>query len=393
MKFFLILFLLCIAAISLLEASIMFNYSRNEKTYVGINVDWGDPEAMVWFIPATDNNYGRVYFGFTDNAAQSGMNDQGLIYGRFATESLEITQSLGKPVYNDNLLDKIMAECATVKEALKLLENYNLEFFHDFQIMLVDKHANSAIVEGDIIHRKTGNYQIVTNFLISQYENEDRYPCYRYQIARAMLTDQGLSLELMRKILAATHQEIEYPTQFSCIYDLLNGIIFLYNFHDFENTVRINLKEALLQGEHIIKMADLFPRCFAYEDYCVRRPAPVSLEIERIINAEGIARAVTEYEKIRDLCDRRCGFDMAERHLDKLGHKLLEQGRSDEAVTVFKLNLETYNNSWKAFESLAEAYMLQGNITLAREHFLESIELNPNNIKAKENLVKLGAIH
>src|SRR5262249_36631335 len=30
----------------------------------GSNEDWADPNTQVWFVPATDDTYGIVYFGF-----------------------------------------------------------------------------------------------------------------------------------------------------------------------------------------------------------------------------------------------------------------------------------------------------------------------------------------
>ena len=30
----------------------------------GSNEDWGDPNTQMWFVPATKDTYGMVYFGF-----------------------------------------------------------------------------------------------------------------------------------------------------------------------------------------------------------------------------------------------------------------------------------------------------------------------------------------
>lgn len=44
----------------------------------GNNEDWRNPKTKIWFIPASNGEYGRVCVGFDDMSAQGGMNDQGL---------------------------------------------------------------------------------------------------------------------------------------------------------------------------------------------------------------------------------------------------------------------------------------------------------------------------
>src|SRR5688500_1084848 len=38
--------------------------SDGELVLAGSNEDWGEPNTQVWFVPATKENYGIVYFGF-----------------------------------------------------------------------------------------------------------------------------------------------------------------------------------------------------------------------------------------------------------------------------------------------------------------------------------------
>ena len=60
------------------EACTIFMASKEGKTLVGNNEDWVDPASHVWFIPASEGRYGRVYFGFGTELPQGGMNEQGL---------------------------------------------------------------------------------------------------------------------------------------------------------------------------------------------------------------------------------------------------------------------------------------------------------------------------
>ncbi len=136
----------------------------------------------------------------------------------------------------------------------------------NFQLLVVDRTGDSVIIERDYTIRKTGSYQVVTNFLQSQV-GENRQPCEwykggcnRYQTAKRMLKDRrAVSVEYFRDILEATHQNtLGARTLYSNIYDLTNGLIHLYYLHNFENEVIINLNEELKKGSHYYEIPSLF---------------------------------------------------------------------------------------------------------------------------------------
>jgi penicillin V acylase-like amidase (Ntn superfamily) len=157
-----------------------FMASESNMVLVGNNEDYNKPHTRVWFIPAKNGQYGKVYFGYDNWRPQGGMNDQGLFFDFFATKPLEIKLSKDKPKLKGDIIDKFMSECATVKEVLDLFDNYNLEFMLKFQMFIVDKTGDSAIIEGDDIIRKTGSYQVVTNFHQSKVGNK-RQACKWYK--------------------------------------------------------------------------------------------------------------------------------------------------------------------------------------------------------------------
>ena len=61
-----------------------------------------------------------------------------------------------------------------------------------------------------------------------------------------------------------------------------------------------------------------------------------------------------------------------------------------EAIEIFKLNTEKYPDSWNVYDSLAEAYMKNGNVELAIKNYQKSVEMNPDNENGKEMLEKLA---
>jgi Flp pilus assembly protein TadD len=66
----------------------------------------------------------------------------------------------------------------------------------------------------------------------------------------------------------------------------------------------------------------------------------------------------------------------------------LSERKIQEAISIFKLNVEFYPNQWNTYDSLAEAYMESGNRDLATVNFRKSLELNPGNSNAREMLKK-----
>jgi CubicO group peptidase (beta-lactamase class C family) len=75
--------------------------------------------------------------------------------------------------------------------------------------------------------------------------------------------------------------------------------------------------------------------------------------------------------------------------MNRLGYALLSKNLLNEAIEVFKLNVEAFPDSWNVYDSLGEAYMIKGDKELAIKNYQKSIELNPQNNGGKEMLKKL----
>ena len=82
-------------------------------------------------------------------------------------------------------------------------------------------------------------------------------------------------------------------------------------------------------------------------------------------------------------------YNFAEYQLNDVGYFLLHSDRVAEAIQIFSLNAETYSESSNAYDSLGEAYMIDGNNELAIANYKKSLELNPRNANAEEMLKKL----
>ncbi len=234
-----------------------FFVARDNHVYAGNNEDFNYPKTKMWIIPKQDGHYGRIFFGYDDFLPQGGMNEKGLFFDGFATEYYPVTNSGSKPTYDklyDSFINEIMSTCSNVDEVIQFVSRYNLNFMSNAMYFFGDAEGHSIIVEGDEILKKEGDFQVVTNFYQSKKEP---VTCKRFITASAML--QGMdhvTIEQCRQILDATKQE---STVYSQIYDLKNLIVNIYNFHDFDHCVKIDLRKELGKGRAYYDLPGLFP--------------------------------------------------------------------------------------------------------------------------------------
>ena len=236
--------------------------AANEDDYIGF--------ARMWFNPPTAERYGSVCFGLPDLQAQAAMNEYGLFYD-FTAQNIDPSKYHFKNTFKGDLFFELLGKCKTVNEALKFLEKY--DYSNSAQVLIADAQGNSVIINAGIKVLKTGNYQINTNFDISKLKTGD-YSCRRYDISQDALKDvKTLDVPFFRDMLSLTRQEGKLSTIYSNIYDLKRGIIYVYNFHDFNKPYIIDLKKELTKGYRLDKISNHFPMSFAYESFLKLDPA------------------------------------------------------------------------------------------------------------------------
>jgi CubicO group peptidase (beta-lactamase class C family) len=120
----------------------------------------------------------------------------------------------------------------------------------------------------------------------------------------------------------------------------------------------------------------------------VFRPG-IAKTLYQIVMAEGIDSAARKYRDLKK--NQPDAYDFQERELNGLGYNLLGQKKIKEAIKVFQLNVEAYPESSNVYDSLGEAYMLNGEKAPAIENYEKSLKLNPNNTNAVEKLKLLRA--
>lgn len=97
-------------------------------------------------------------------------------------------------------------------------------------------------------------------------------------------------------------------------------------------------------------------------------------------------------KQYRDLkAGQSATYDFSESELNTLGYELIRMNKIKEAIEVLKLNVESYPQSANVYDSLGEAYMINGDKELAIKNYKKALELNPKNSGAMTALEKLGA--
>ena len=78
-----------------------------------------------------------------------------------------------------------------------------------------------------------------------------------------------------------------------------------------------------------------------------------------------------------------------ERNLNKLGYQHLRNNEYEDAINVFKINIELYPNSSNTYDSTGDAYAKMKDTIKAIEYYKKALAINPENRSSKRSLEKL----
>ncbi|WP_020594708.1 serine hydrolase [Spirosoma panaciterrae] len=114
---------------------------------------------------------------------------------------------------------------------------------------------------------------------------------------------------------------------------------------------------------------------------------PVLMALTNELKKRGYAQAISV---VNDVRKKYPELHLTEDYVNEWGYKLVGQGKLQEAIEMFKLNVSLYPNAWNTYDSLAETYERIGNRKLAIENYKQSLALNPQNGNATEFFKKIG---
>ena len=111
--------------------------------------------------------------------------------------------------------------------------------------------------------------------------------------------------------------------------------------------------------------------------------------VEQAIAEKDSEAGVARYRELAAGNNSEVYFD--ENEFNLLGYRLLGQGKVDEAIAVFRMNVERFPDSWNVYDSLGEAHAAKGNTGRAIELYRRSVELNPDNTNGIDAIRRLEA--
>jgi len=116
------------------------------------------------------------------------------------------------------------------------------------------------------------------------------------------------------------------------------------------------------------------------------KPPPSLREFANLLQQSGFDKASQIFAEVKK---NSPDFTLKEEQVNAWGYALMSNNHVKEAIEVLKLNAELYPKSFNVWDSLAEAYMNNGEMKAAIANYQKSIELNPQNESGIKMLKKL----
>jgi tetratricopeptide (TPR) repeat protein len=118
-------------------------------------------------------------------------------------------------------------------------------------------------------------------------------------------------------------------------------------------------------------------------------PIPPGItDFENVIFARGIKDGIDLFRNV----EKKSPELQSEAAVNRLAYDMLYKfDKINEAVEIFKLNIELHPQSSNVYDSMGEAYMIRGNRQLAIQNYETSLKLDPKNSNAEQKLKQLKA--
>ena len=249
----------------------MYKVTKDGKTFVGCNEDAWRTSPRIWFETAGKNaKYGAAFTGsrfdgLNGYAPQSGMNEAGLSFSRLASFT-PARKSDGKhpPILNQtNFLKQILHSCRTVEEVQRYVSQFDRSTFMEDVLIYIDKSGKYLIVEPYSTQIGYENTYVLSNFCPSITSQKEALKLNRYRKGIELLNSKvDTTLVFLRSLSDSMHvcrPKIGDGTLLTSIWNLNDGKIHLYFYHDYRKRRTFDLRDELQKGDHLLSIDDVFP--------------------------------------------------------------------------------------------------------------------------------------
>ncbi|HEX9653196.1 MAG TPA: tetratricopeptide repeat protein, partial [bacterium] len=104
---------------------------------------------------------------------------------------------------------------------------------------------------------------------------------------------------------------------------------------------------------------------------------PVEAEFTNLLIQEGgVLKAAEIFDYTQKMAPGTVLFQ--ENPTNNFGYQLMGQGRTKDAIEIFKMNNKAFPNSANTYDSLAEGYMTDGQLEMAIQYYEKALEVVKN---------------
>ncbi len=261
-----------------------------------------------------------------------------------------------------------------------------------------DRYESQAAVGHDVFSETNGRFRKRRRAIAaaSLYTTAEDYA----RFVLAMLNDVGLKKETVEKMLTPeidVDEGVFWGLGFGLEktpngkafwqwgdYGIFRNYIVAYKDKKLGVVYLTNSFNGLSIGDEIVKHAigggnDLGLAYLGYERY----DSPVRVFSKTLVN-KSREEALKVFRELKE--QNPDAFNEAA--MNRLGYTLLNAKKTKKAIEVFKLNVEAFPESANVYDSLAEAYMNDGDIDLAIKYYKKTLEMIPKDKKADKTALE-----
>ena len=255
----------------------MYKVTKDGKTFVGCNEDAWRTSPRIWFEIAGKNAiYGAAFTGSRFDgsngfAPQSGMNESGLSFSRLASFTpRRRANGIKPPILNQtNFLKHVLHSCRTVEEVQRYVSQFDRSTFMEDVLIYIDQSGKYLIVEPYSTQIGYENTYVLSNFCPSITSKKEALKLNRYRKGIELLNSKlDTTLVFLRSLSDSMHvcrPKIGDGTLLTSIWELKEGKIHLYFYHDYTHHISFQLNDELQKGDHLLSIDDLFPKNAEFE--------------------------------------------------------------------------------------------------------------------------------
>ncbi len=254
------------------SCSLFASYADPDNVIFGRNFDWDFSPALLLYMDPPDA-YASVsmvdiyYLGYGGEAAYElveqplderiglldapllpfdGINETGLVVGMAAVPDGGMVMDPAKETIDSvMIIRKILDQAANIEEALEIFRAHNIDMYGNYLHYLIAEESGRSVLvefsEGEmVVMPNETDWQIATNFLLSEAWADPGIHCGRFESIRNALQETGGRISSSQAIQLL--ENVAQPsTQWSALYRLSAGEIWLVMGREYSNIHKIEL--------------------------------------------------------------------------------------------------------------------------------------------------------